>query len=123
MEERAATETLAYPVDELLDELLELDPEDVDEEPIFGQLCPPYEPKEPEVDVVVVVLDCANDANPITRAPIAIMAIIVTISRLLLLGRNSLFPVLCELIDKFCFTSVTKRKTLLMLISTFRDAS
>lgn len=122
MEKRAATGTLAYPVDELLDELLELDPKDVDEEPIFGQLCPLYEPEELEVDVVVVV-DCANDANPITRAPIAIMAIIVTISMFRLLGRNSCFPELCELIDKFCFTSVTRSKTLLMIISTFRDAS
>jgi hypothetical protein len=88
LEERAATGTLAYPFDELLDELLELDPEDVDEERIFGQLCPLYEPEELEVDVVVIVLDCANDTNPITRAPIAIMAIVVTISRFLLLGRE-----------------------------------
>ena len=57
MEKRAATGTLVYPVDELLDELPELDPEDVDEEPVFGQLCPLYEPEELEVDVVVVVVD------------------------------------------------------------------
>ncbi len=77
---------------------------------MFGQLCPLYEPEELELDDVVVVVDCANDANPITRAPTAIIAMIVTISRFRLLGRNSLLPVLCELKDKFFVSPLSQKR-------------
>ncbi len=38
------------------------------------------------------VVDWANDANPITRTPMAMIAMIVMISKFRLFGRNSLFP-------------------------------
>jgi hypothetical protein len=113
-------------VDELLDEeLLELlDPDD--EEPMFGQLWLLYvEPDPLELDDVVVVGDCANEANPIASAAIAMMAMIVIISKLRLLGRNNPAVLLeVELIDKFCFSPrLQARKKLVKLISNFQDAS
>ena len=70
------------------------------------------------------VVDWANDANPITRTPMAMIAMIVMISKFRLFGRNSLFPGVDGLKDNLVFTSsVTEKKTSLMLLLNFQDGS
>ncbi len=65
--------------------LLELDPE-----AMLGQLCQPGYVFEVVDDVDVFV--CANDANPsVRRDPTAMIAMIATISKFLLVGRNHPF--------------------------------
>jgi hypothetical protein len=100
---RKKVRALSYPVLELV----ELDPDDnVDnEEPIFGQLWALYDEPDPldDDDVFVLVLDCANEANPITRAATITIAMIVTIARFRLLGKNTPVPEDCALIDNSLF--------------------
>jgi hypothetical protein len=91
---------------ELLDELdPDDDVDDEEEEPIFGQLCVLYDEPDPldDDDVFVLVLDCANEANPITRAATITIAMIVTIARFRLLGKNTPVPEDCALIDNSLF--------------------
>jgi hypothetical protein len=95
---------LLHPVVELLEEVLEVEPDEV-EEPMFGQLCPLYVVAVPlDVDdVFVLAVDCANEANPITNAEITRDAMIVTITRFRRLGRKKAFPDVDPVMDNFLF--------------------
>jgi hypothetical protein len=72
---------------------------------MLGHRCPLPDAEElDDVDVVVVVLDWANAANPIAKTPTTMIARIVMIRMFRLFGRENLFPEKVGLKDNLIFS-------------------